>query len=373
MTHPGHKTVTLKLQHKQSNRGDEMGQPQCNTPKRKWKQISEHERYQIEVLNRKQIPPYEIGRLLGRDRRTIERELARGSVVQRDSEWRDSLCYCADVGQRVKQENAAHKGRPLKIGHDHKLARHIEEKIGYEKYSPDAVIGEIKVKGIKFITTICTKTLYNYIDRGLFLNISNKDLPVKKDKRSRKYRPTRSVALNNRLGRSIDERPEAVENRTVSGHWEMDCVVGKGKACLLVLTERLSRKERIFKLRAKTQKEVIAVLDKLERKHKSKFQEIFKSITMDNGCEFLDSENLEKSCLNPKRKRTTCYYAHPYSAWERGSNEVTNKLIRRFVPKGSNIDDYTLDDIRRIEHWINNYPRRMFGYNTANGIYLTAA
>lgn len=350
-----------------------MGQKQCTTTKKKWKQLSERERYQIEALDRKKISPGEIGRLLGRDRRTIERELARGKIEQRDYEWRERFCYCADAGQRISVGNAANKGRPVKIGHDHKLARYIEEKIGKEKYSPDAAVGEIKAKGLRFSTELCTKTVYNYIERGLFLNISNKDLPVKKDEKSRKYKLVRSVALNNRLGRSIEERPVAVENRAVSGHWEMDCVVGKGKACLLVLTERMSRKERIFKLGAKTQKEVIAVLDKLERRHKGKFQELFKSITMDNGCEFLDSDNLEKSCLNPDKKRTTCYYAHPYSAWERGSNEVANKLIRRFVPKGSNIDCLTNADIRRIERWINDYPRRMFGYKTANDIYSTAA
>ena len=82
----------------------------------------------------------------------------------------------------------------------------------------------------------------------------------------------------------------------------------------------------------------------------------------------MNCEILEASCLKAGAKRTTCYYAHPYSAWERGSNEVSNKLIRRFVPKGTNIDRLTKTDIRRIEHWMNNYPRRMFGYKTANDI-----
>lgn len=345
-----------------------MDQEQCNTSKRKWKQISEHERYQIEILDRELTPPHEIGRLLGRDRRTIERELARGRVEQRDYEWRARRSYCADAGQRVAERNAANKGRPLKIGYDHKLVRYIEEKIGKEKYAPDAVIGEIKAKGLQFSTRLCTKTLYNYIDRDLFLSISNKDLPVKRNRKRRKYQSIRKVALNNRSGRSIDERPERIENRTEAGHWEMDCVLGKGKACLLVLTERLSRKELVFKITAKTQEQVKAVIDRLEKKYRARFKERFKSITTDNGCEFLDSKGLENSCLNPLEKRIVCYYAHPYSAWERGSNEVANKLIRRFVPKGSNIDRLTYADIRRIERWINNYPRRMFGYKSANDI-----
>lgn len=79
----------------------------------------------------------------------------------------------------------------------------------------------------------CTKTLYNYLDVGLFLGISNKDLPAKKNSKKRQYRRTRSVALNNLKGRSIEQRPQEIEDREAYGHWKMDCVVGSGKACLV--------------------------------------------------------------------------------------------------------------------------------------------
>ena len=107
----------------------------------------------------------------------------------------------------------------------------------------------------------------------------------------------------------------------------MDCVVGKGKVCLLVMAERKSRKELIFKLKAKKQEYVKEVLNRLERKYKGQFKEMFKSITMDNGSEFLDCRALEASCVKAGEKRTIGYYAHPYSSWERGSNEMANKLI----------------------------------------------
>ena len=346
-----------------------MGQKQDSIRARKWKQLSEKERYQIEILLKEKRTPNEIGRRLGRDRRTIEREIASGSVIQVNYEWRERLQYCADTGQRVHDERAANKGRPLKIGHDHRLAEHIEKKVGEEKYSPDAVIGEIKAKGLTFEVSICTKTVYNYIDKHVFLNISNQDLPVKKDEKKRRYRKTGAVALNNLKGRSIEERPASVESREEACHWEMDCVVGKDTACLLVMTERTSRKELIFKLKAKKQEYVREVIDRLERRYGDRFSRLFKSITVDNGCEFLNQEALEASCLSSGRKRTICYYAHPYSAWERGSNEVANKLIRRFVPKGTNIGKLTQADIRRIEYWMNNYPRRMFGYRSANEIF----
>jgi IS30 family transposase len=204
------------------------------------------------------------------------------------------------------------------------------------------------------------------IDRGDFLNLTNKSLPVKRDGKRRAYRNIRKVALNNLKGRSIEDRPESAQSREEYGHWEMDCVVGSRKACLLVLTERKTREELLFKLAAKTQDYVIAAIDKLERQYKRRFPMVFKTITMDNGGEFLDVKRLQTSCLYEKCKRTTAYYAHPYSAWERGSNENANRLIRRFIPKGTDIGKYTNADIKRIEHWMNNYPRRMFKYKTAN-------
>lgn len=342
-----------------------MGHKEHNKKQGKWKHLSEKERYQIEALLRSKKSPVAIAEQLGRDRRTIEREIKRGSVIQRDSQWQDRQVYCADAGERVKEERAENKGRGLKIGHDHKLVQYIEKKIRDESYSPDAVIGEIRAKGIPFQESICTKTLYNYIDRGLFLNISNKDLPVKRDGKKRGYHRVRKVALNNLKGRSIEDRPKNIDEREEYGHWEMDCVVGKGKVCLLVLTERKNREEMLFKLSAKTQAEVKGVIDRLERRYKTKFSTKFKSLTMDNGCEFLDMERLEGSCLRPGKQRITCYYAHPYSAWERGSNENANKFIRRFIPKGTDIGKLKHSDIKRIENWINNYPRRMFGYKSA--------
>jgi IS30 family transposase len=360
-----------------------MGQLNNNTKQRKWKQIKENERYKIEALLKAGLKAKEIAQQLGRDRRTIEREIKRGLVIQRREnpyvsrnpdikDYLDEYVYLADVGQRRAEENAKNKGRGLKIGHDHSLARYLEKRIMEDKLAPDAVIGEIKEKGLKFKVTLCTKTVYNMIDRGDFLKLTNKDLPVKKESKKRRYRKVRRVSLKNTKGRSIEERPAAAENREEIGHWEMDIVVGSTKACLLVMTERKSRKELIFKLPSKHQKHVKEVIDKLEKKYKTRFKECFKSITMDNGSEFLDSEGLEASCLKPGEKRTECYYAHPYSSWERGSNENANRLIRRFVPKGTDINKLTQKDVKRIEQWMNNYPRRIFGYKTANDIYNAA-
>jgi IS30 family transposase len=147
----------------------------------------------------------------------------------------------------------------------------------------------------------------------------------------------------------------------------MDTVVGKRgtKTVLMVLSERVTRKELIFKIPSKSQVAVVKVLDKLERKMGMIFSKTFKTITCDNGCENLDFEGIENSVRN-KGKRTKVYYAHPFSSWERGTNENINKMIRRFIPKGIDISTFTSKQIEQIQHWINNYPRRIFNGLSAN-------
>lgn len=358
----------LSNQTKTFKGGTDMSLSNNSTNKRSFKHLSEKERYQIEILLKDKKKAKEIASIMGRNRRTIEREILRGSVSLLNSDLIHSERYCADVGQGKYEEASSNKGAGLNIGHDHKLARYIEKKIIEDKYSPDAVIGEIKAKNLQFETYICTKTLYSYIDKGIFANISNKDLPIKGDKKKCRYQQVR-IAHKNLKGTSIEERPEHIENREEYGHWEMDCVVGnKGgsKATLLVLTERKTRQEIIRKMPDKTQASVKKELDKIEVKYGKKFSEYFKTITVDNGPEFLNSIELETSIFCLKKKRFKLYYAHPYSSWERGSNENANKLIRRFIPKGTDIGKLKNKDIERIEHWINNYPRRIFGYKTAN-------
>ena len=342
-----------------------MGREQDNIKRRKWKQISEQERYQIEALLKAKHSIKEIAQQLGRDRRSIQREKARGLVEQVDYLWRERRFYAADVAQRRNEERAANKGRPLAIGHNHALSHELERLIVGKRYSPDAALSWLKQYGKPGIVTICTKTLYRYIDCELFAGISNKDLPVKREGKKR-HRHLHRKAYNNLKGKGIEQRPEHVMSRMEEGHWEMDCVVGKSGTsdCLLVLTERAKRRELIFKMKSKTQSCVAAVLDRLEKRYGTHFSDIFKTITVDNGCEFLDGERMERSIRSPSKKRTSVYYAHPYSAWERGSNENQNKLIRRFVPKGTDIGKLTQRDAKQIEYWMNHYPRRQFGYKS---------
>jgi IS30 family transposase len=352
-----------------------MDQEKNNTNKRKWKQISEKERYKIEALYEQGLTPSQIGDALNpkRDRRTIERELLLGLVEQKrlnpSFKKNEPLhiiekVYKADTAQMRHDERAANKGRGLKIGNDQKLADYIEMKIKEEKWSPDAIIGRIKAEGIIFKTSICTKTVYNYIDKGIFRDVTNKDLWVKKDgNKKRDYKKIRKVALNNKTGKSITERPKEADERSEHGHWEIDLVVGKQgtKPVILTLVERNTRRSLYVLVKNKTQREVIRAIRKVRKRVGGDFTEVFKTITADNGSEFLDSEAIKKAA-----KCGEVYYAHPYSSWERGSNENGNRILRRFIPKGTDIGKLTESELQRIEDWVNNYPRRIHGYKTAN-------
>lgn len=313
------------------------------------------------------VPVKQIAAELGKTEKTIYNELKRGTVKLLNSDLIEYEVYCADVGQRVNQKNQSEKGPALKIGNDINFCRRIEELIK-EKYSPYAALNIIKREGYK--TNISLSTLYKYIKQGIFLNITDKDLPMGAKRKKNGEAEKRKVALNNQRGTSIEERPKEIRDRNSYGHWEMDTVVsgqGKGKSCLLVLSERLSREEIIRKIQNKKSISVVRELDLLEKQLGTKgFREKFKTITCDNGVEFLNQEGIEKGRRNKQKKRTKLYYCHPFSSWERGTNENINKMIRRFIPKGANIDTYSKEEIQYVENWINNYPRKILSGYSAN-------
>lgn len=343
-----------------------MSRLQYNTENRKGKHLTYEERIKIETLSKLGIKSEEIANQIGCSGRTVRRELAKGRTELLNSDLTTRVEYSADIGQQKHDYAGTGKGPMLKIGNDYELVKEIERLIIKEQMSPYAAAETIKQSG-KFKITLSYKTIYNYIDAGLFPNLTNKHLPVKKDKKKQKYDKIRQ-ALNNTKGTGISERSKEVENREEYGHWEMDTVVGKKgtSTVLLVLTERKTREEIIRKIESKSQYCVVRELNKIERKLGSKkFRETFKTITCDNGCENLDYDGIEQSVLT-KQRRTKVYYAHPYSAWERGSNENANKLIRRFIPKGTDIGEFSHERIEMIEQWINNYPRRLFDGKSSN-------
>ena len=327
---------------------------------RKNKHLNAKECYIIEALLKVKFKASEIAKLLGRHVSTIYREIKRGTVEFRNSDWSMRQEYSAFYSLTIREELMSNTGRTLLYtALSPELLSYIQSRLD-DKYSPDAISGELKHAGIY---TVCTQTIYNYMSLGILKSAGYK-------RRVKKVKNKSGIAHNNTRGRSIEERPFELTER-IYGNWEMDTVVGRqgSKSALLVLTERLSRFEIIMKLKDRTQKSVISALDKLEKEYKDKFSLIFKSITVDNGVEFLDMAGLEKSVYNKQSKRTTIYYAHPYCSWERGSNENNNKLIRKFIKKKTDIKNFSSSYIKKIQDWINNYPRKLFNYKSANDIF----
>ena len=348
-----------------------MCQEKYNTKKRKFKQLTYKERIKIEVLyNEEHLTYTEIGKKLGKHRTTISREIKIG-LVELETSYLPVWKYCAEVGQRKNEENETAKGTNLKIGKNMKLAKFIEKEIKEEKSSPEVV--EYKIKQGKFGTTMCFKTIYNYIDKEI-LEVGRKDLTCGKYKKKEKIKKEESEFLKpNKEGKTIHDRPEEIKRREEIGHWEMDLVEGlKGQKepYLLVLSERKTRKEIVELIPNKSAKSVGRALDRIERKlGVVKFRETFKTITTDNGSEFRNWKIIEKSYTGSKKARTKQYFADAYCSWQRGTNENINKMIRRFLPKGTSFKNLTQEEVKRIEKWINNYPRKILKFKTAEEYY----
>ena len=305
--------------------------------------------------------PTLLGTLLSKSERTIRREIKRGLVEHTTSELIKIMVYNADYAQNDADSKNSAKGPEIKLGKDWDLVEEISKLIKEDKYSPYAVIEHFKRTKWPSDTRICEKTLYNYIAAGYITNITEKDLLYEGKRRKPKPKPKRhSRAMN--ADRSIDKRPSEVDGRSEFGHWEMDNVYSRKESsstCLLTLTERKTRMEIIREIPDRTAASVTSEIDKLERQMGAvAFRKLFSSITADNGGEFSDAVKMERSVLN-KQFRARLYFAHPYSSFERGINENYNGIIRRFIPKGSDISSWSKRSIRIIQDWMNNYPRKI--------------
>ena len=332
--------------------------------------ITEHERYQIEILLKQKYTVRQIAEALGHEYHTVYHEIKKGTVEQLDSLLAKHYVYKADYAQLMSCRNMSNRGRKLKLSPASDLVPFIEHMVKDKKYSPAALVRYAADQRLIFDTSVCPRTIYHYFDRGFFRHASWKDLPYKK-RRKKGSDTVSSVSLNNRAGRSIETREKSILQRNDFGHWEMDTVVSgqkNGRSCLLVLSERMTRREIIRKIPDKKAASVVRALDLLEKEMGSRsFREMFRTITCDNGVEFLDSAGIERSCRS-KKQRTTLFYCHPYSAYERGTNENINRMVRRFYPKGCSFDEVTPKDVQRLEDWINNYPRSIFGGLSSNGL-----
>lgn len=330
--------------------------------------LSRDDRLKIELMLRHGFGKREIAEELQVHISTIYREVKRATYLHRNTDLTEEERYNPEEAQRKYREKLKEKGRGLKIGTDRKLLRFLEHQIIKEKKSPYAALEAARKSDQVFQTQISLSTCYNYIRKRVFPNIVLADCPMPHKKRKKKVQVAKKVSR----GTSIEKRPEKINRREEVGHWEMDTVLGGrgSKKSLLVLTERATLLEVIEPLKAHTATEVVRALDRMERRIGEKaFRELFRSITVDNGAEFRDYKGIERSRRN-KKSRTKIYVCHPYRSTERSRNENQNRFIRRYLPKGMNLDGISRNQIKQIEAWMNQYPRKIYGGRSAEEVFL---
>lgn len=333
-----------------------------NTESRKNKHLNFKERMTIELRLKDGFSAYKIAKELNRPINTILNEIRRGTTTQ-IKQGNYVEMYLADTGESIYQNNRQNSCRTFKRLECNDFIYYAVDKMKNHSWSPDACVGNALAKG-KFQRSqiVCTKTLYNYIDLGL-LSVINADLPMKL---RRNTKPAKVKKHKKKLGTSISERPSNIDNREEFGHWEIDTVIGEksnNDCVLLTILERKTRNAFIQKIESKTAEAVTEALNNICSIYGEKFSKVFKTITGDNGSEFADLSKLEIGT------DTKVYFTHPYSSFEKGTNERHNGLIRRFIPKGKRISDYSLEAIAFIEDWMNTLPRKILNYKTPEKLF----
>ena len=326
----------------------------------KGKHLNYEERVIIQTRRKDGWSIRAIAKEIGCSPSTVMYEIKRGSVTLYSG---NVVRYKAEEGQSVYEHNRLSCGRHYDALEKSNFLSYVTTKFNEEHWSLDACVGRALASN-KFSRkdTVCTKTLYNYADIGL-IRIKNADLPEKLKRKSVKRKNHEN---KKKLGRSIEERPDYVNERKEFGHWECDLVIGrktKNDKVLLTLLERLSREYWMIPLENRSSETVLNALKGVFADYSEHSAEVFKTITTDNGSEFSTLADLEKI------SSTLVYFAHPYTSCEKGSNERHNGLIRRFIPKGKRIDDYSSEQISDIEIWCNNLPRKILGYKTPDEVF----
>ena len=332
-----------------------------STKKSRYSHLSASERGEISAYLKMGKKPAVIARLLGRNRSTITREMKRGTVTQvQDKNGKRTYyqAYFADSGQRAYDEN---RRNSVYLKLNQCSPRFIEElekavKATVRCHSVDSFVHDYKAKHQTEIIP-STKTIYRYIAAGL-LSIKPIDLP--KMVSIRKRANSKPTVNKKTLGKSIEERPEAINKRSEFGHWEIDLVLGKktkGEAVVMTLVERQTR----FALACKLPNKQAETINEAIKDFLTEYP--ISSITSDNGAEFSLLSDLEGVDI---------YFAHPYSSHERGTNENFNGLLREFLPKGQSLNPLTDEDLLQYIAAINERTRRLHQYKTAKFLFELA-
>lgn len=307
-----------------------------------YQQITLEERSDISRLRGLRCSVAEIARYLGRHRSTIYRELARNRSLRDQYEW-----YHAHCRARTRRSHSRRNQR-FSPAHWAIVVRWLAW-----GWSPEQIAG-------RWCGWLSRETIYQHLyqDRkagGQLYQL----LPQGRNKRRRRFGRQR---LGGPRGPSITDRPAIVDARTEVGHWELDTILGPGRACLVTAVERATGYAVIGKLEACTVEALVARVTQLlaDQPHP------VRTITCDNGSEMTGYLQLQAAL------GCRVYFTQPYSAWQRGSIEHLNGLIRRIYPKRTDFTHVTQWDCNRIAQQLNQRPRKRLNYQTPEECYAAA-
>lgn len=303
-------------------------------------QIQPKERDKIAILLASGVSLRLIAKQLSRSVSSISEEVSRNRFGDE---------YIAIHAQRLTDQ------RKIESRHRHPLKNKLVYAYVLEKlkqgWSPEQIDGRLKLKnGCRIISYEC---IYEFI-----FNPQNKDkklweyLPLKRKRRSKKYgRKVQRVRIPNRV--SIHLRDKSIEMRNTFGHWEADSVLGQLTKSRVIHTE-VERKTRYLQALIINSKSAV---NTIEAQKKIFSQLPAKTVTMDNGLEFAKHEELQKIGIKT-------FFADPYCSGQRGTNENTNGLIRRYLPKKTNFDNLDQNELNDIVTEINHRPRKVLKFQT---------
>ena len=282
-----------------------------------------------------------IGAFLGRDRTTIWRERRRNRAAH------DGL-YRAERAEEHAVARRRRARRNLRLG---RVEWRRVEALLRAQWSPAQIAGYYRERSEMQVSH---ETIYQQVwrDRAAGGDLWRHLRGARKQRRKRYGRYDSRGRLAGK--RMIGERPRRVAERRQMGHWEIDTVHGSGRASVVTLVERKSGYVAIGKLAAATVAATNAATLVLLRRHRGRVR----TITADNGSEFHGYAWLEK------QSGAKFYFATPHHAWERGTNENTNGLLRQYLPKGMNLSELTQEQCDAIADQLNHRPRKRHGYKT---------
>lgn len=308
---------------------------------KEYSQLGLLEREKLAILRAEGRSMREIGRILGRSHSSISREL------KRNGKRREYLPEPAHNKAKAKKASAGTRKRLKNLA----IRQFVQRKLEHG-WSPEQIAGRLKYHYAN--ASISHEAIYQWIYLEApeligYLARRHRRRRIKGNKRKNK-----KSSIPNRI--SINERPESANLRTEVGHWESDTIVSKAsRAALNVLCDRRSRFTLISILERNTMRFTgHAIRDKLRRYP----DWVRKSITYDNG-----SENHAHEWVN-QELGTQSYFCHPYHSWEKGTIENTNGLIRRFIPKKTDLAKISQIDISFIQQRLNNRPRKCLEFYT---------